>query len=619
MPQFTLERLNQLKEYNINREVFPQQARANLNKKFLDDNNDFLRWKDERLRCLADPLFLGDVLGMDFQENPHRLLFQQFIQMNPTAKLSLFDLSEKIKKFMILWPRGLFKTSAVIVWIIQIILNYPNVRLCFLTGSDELAVRQLDRVKRFFEQPTDRFRELFPEFCTKSAFAKSGEAKEDALCKMGNKHVFTVPARTNHTFAEGTFQISTAKTVKAGSHFDIIFVDDLVNEQNYKSAKALEKCYQDYIDIIPLLEPNGFILMTGTRYSWGDTYELIQDMAKKEEKELGKSIWQFSIRDCWSHGCKNCGHTSVYHDYRINILQPPCTATLATMEQIKCACPGFQDNATLGVLFPETRTRDGRTIGHTIEKLESLRIQMGPEFFANQYENNPIAVGAQTFTDELISKQTLFHEAQIPKYNESLTFCIGDLAYIGQEDRDYSVIFTIRVFQGQIFTYRCEFGNWDSSAVAENVIGLLLTERPLTMYLEKFNGWEAYDTIIRAHARKMNMPVCPIVWLKGSQASKAKLARIGSSKQPLKDRRLWLYAHMKGYDVLCKQLTKWPKLGKRDDFADALGMIVGAPIDWGAVNPPALTFTTDWLRKLQNAESVDDSYGDNGCGSGIVC
>jgi len=174
------------------------------------------------------------------------------------------DLSTLTKKFMILWPRGLFKTSSVVVDMVQTILNYPNVRICFLTGGDQLAKRQLARVKRVFEKPTKRFRMLFPDFCLKSVENKKTHKWEDVSAKLGNAHEFTVPCRTNDILAEPTFAISTAKSVKAGSHYDIIYIDDLVNEQNYRSVKALEKCYQDYLDICPLLEPTGYIIMTGT-------------------------------------------------------------------------------------------------------------------------------------------------------------------------------------------------------------------------------------------------------------------------------------------------------------------------------------------------------------------
>jgi len=594
------------------------------------------KWYRGRFLCLKYHLYLsgyalaeraGDpnlpeeyvpILGMDFQDDPHTQLFRQYVQKRPGEGFVLSDLDMVTKKRMILWPRGLFKTSSIIVDITQTILNYPNVRICFLTGADQLAKRQLARVKRVFEKPSKRFKWLFPEFCLKSVRNKKIQDETDARawsdepCKMGNAHEFTVPCRTNDTFAEPTFAISTAKSVKAGSHFDIIFIDDLVNEQNYRSVKALEKCFQDYIDICPLLEPTGFIMMTGTRYSFGDTYERIQELAREEERLIGRTIWKFSIRDCWSMGCLNCPHTDVYHNFDINILQPPCMVP-------GCQCVGHKANGSKGVLFPQTRTFDGRSIGHTLEFLEGEKIRLGPEFFANQYENRPIATGAQTFTETLIGAQTLHDMSQIPPYAQSFTFVVGDLAYVGQEGRDFSVLYICRMFQGQIFIFDCVFGNWDSAGIAENLVNVLLKHRPNIMFIEKFNGWEAYDTVIAGYAATKGVLKVPIQWEKGSQAANAKLIRIGSVKGPLANKRLWLYAAMPGYQRLVQQLVKWPKLGRHDDFADCAGMVVGAPTGYQLENPPVVASTTNWLRKFNESGTMDDSYGDNGCGTGIVC
>ena len=597
-----------------------------------------IEWYEGRFKCLKYHLYLagyveatkaGDpdlpkeyvpILGMDFQPDPHSRLFSQFIQKRPGEGLVMSDLEQTTKKRMILWPRNHLKTSAVIVDMVQTILNYPDCRLLFLTGSDKLAKIQLRRLKDIFEKPSKRFEWLFPEFCKKSVRNKKvadetevGAWLPDAPCSLGNAHEFTVPCRPPSPFAEPTFAISTARSVKAGSHFDQIYIDDLVNETNYRSVKALEKCYEDYLAVTPLREVAGFILVTGTRYSFGDTYERIQEDAQKEMKETGRTVWKFSIRDCWSHGCQNCPHTDVYHDYDQNILQPPCIIP-------GCTCPGFKDRGNIDVLFQQIRTRRGRQIGFTLQILASERIA-DAEFFANQYENKPIAAGSQTFDDALIGRQTLHAMTQIPDYGVSYTFAVGDLAYVGQDGRDYSVIFICRLFQGQIFIYACKFGHWDSAQVAENIVKIIKSERPTVIYLEKTNGWEAQNNVILAHARSLPegpLLKVPIEWVKPSQTPKAKLIRIGTVKGPLMARRLWFYAGMDGYDTLVQQLLKWPKLGKHDDFADCAGMVVAAPTNYQLTNPPTTVQTAHWLRRLHSVSVDDDSYPDCGMGSGII-
>lgn len=605
---------------SVDLSTFPRGAR-----KWIEslDEDSRTAWYAERFKSLKYHLYLAGsvttnsgtvvpMLGMDFQPDPHAQLFSRFLQKRPGENLVLSDLETITKKMMILWPRGLFKTSAVIVDMVQTILNYPNIRICFLTGGDVLAKRQLARVKRVFERPTDRFKKLFPEFCLKSVRNRKiqdetdSRAWSDVQPKMGSAHEFTVPARTKETFAEPTFAISTAKSVKAGSHFDMIYIDDLVNEQNYRSVKALDKCHEDYLAICPLLEPSGFMVVTGTRYSFGDTYEVIQEDARKEEKQIGRTIWKFSIRDCWSHGC-NCKHTDVYHNTDVNILQPPCSVA-------GCTCAGYRPDGSKGVLFPEARTLDGRAIGHTLDWLEGEKLRVGEEFFANQYENKPIATGAQTFTETLIGGQTLHELNQIPPYNQSFTFVVGDLAYTGQPGRDYSVLYICRLFQGQIFIFDCLFGNWDSGQIAENTINVLLKHRPNVLYYEKFNGWDAYNNVITAHAATKGITKVPIQWEKGSQAENAKRARIGSIKGVLVSKRLWFYINMPGYAHLVNQLVKWPKLGRHDDFADTAGMVVAAPTGYQLENPPQAVNTMNWLRSL-NAAQIEQEPDTRPCGS----
>ena len=185
-----------MSDFNIDDQIFQQWRDefdfSNFPKGFMRAWNNTLaeeekdQWFQERFRALKYHRYLSGfaeavktddpdlpveyvpIMGMDFQKNPHDQLFSQFVQKRPGENMVLSDLETLTKKFMILWPRGLFKTSAVIVDIVQTILNYPNVRICFLTGGDQLAKRQLARIKHVFEKPSKRFKFLFPEFCIKS-------------------------------------------------------------------------------------------------------------------------------------------------------------------------------------------------------------------------------------------------------------------------------------------------------------------------------------------------------------------------------------------------------------------------------------------------------------------
>ena len=68
------------------------------------------------------------------QVNPHAGLFRELLH-RWSRGVPLYDLDREFKKRMILWPRGTFKTSAVIVAIVMLVLNYPDISILFWSGS----------------------------------------------------------------------------------------------------------------------------------------------------------------------------------------------------------------------------------------------------------------------------------------------------------------------------------------------------------------------------------------------------------------------------------------------------------------------------------------------------
>ncbi len=560
-------------------------------------------WLEQRLKGQIDHLFLGnELMGYDFQPNPHAALFKEVLQKDPTQEKQLYALDKKTKKRMVLWSRGTFKTSAIVVDIVQLILNFPDIRILILSGSKTLSKRQLLRVKKVFEQPSERFRQLYPDFC-----AGPGKKLPDSSAEE-----FTVPCRRLTQLAEPTVCISSAKSVKAGSHFDVIFCDDLVNEQNYKSASMLDSVWDDYCAIGPLLEPAGFLFVTGTRYAFGDTYERIIEAAQQETKETGDSVWKISVKSCWIRFCKTCRHPDIRHDLDLNFTQPPCTMP-------GCECKCFVDSGEKQVLFPVAITRDGRQVGHTVEFLESERREKGAEYFANQYENSPISKEQQRYTPELLARQTFFHLNAIPA--DAGTFMVGDLSYIGDDKRDLSVLYLVKIWAGVLWVYECLAGNWDSDQACRAILGALLQHRPQAVWIERFLGWEAYNNILLSKAAALGMQQLPVEWRKLDRRPNAKILRIGTPLSWMIDRKLWLFAGMLHYDKLIKQLMKWPKIPHHDDFGDCLGHACEAPHGAAGIPVPQNYSPIDHIRQLhaQNlARQEAERFGEGGTGSGIV-
>jgi phage terminase large subunit-like protein len=594
--------------------TMPRALSAELRKK---TPPELAAYAAERHAVKVDPLRLGNILGFDFQEKPHRALFRAMLQIPPVnadgTAVPISSLEKQWRKKLILWPRNSFKTSAVIVLIVQILLNWPDARLLFITGGDGLAKDQLARVKRIFEHPPAEFLRLFPEFCLTSKFDKRLKKWIDVQEPLGTQKKFTVPCRSaDNVTAEASVQIFTSKSTKAGTHANFIFGDDLVNDQNYQSTHMLDSVWTTYQNITPLLDPNaGIMILTGTRYSFGDLYERIQEKAQ-QDGEAG--IWKVSVRSCFDYGCMNCLHRQYDHDYSVNIIQPPCSYL---------DCIGFaKDKNSRDVMFPHATTRKGELIGWDLEFLERLKQDMGASFFANQMENSPIAAENQQFTETMIGGVTLHDMKQFPTYLNSATFALADLGYSESEDSDLSVIYVFRKFQGALWVYKCVCGHWGSAELVANVLKVLRDERPLRLYLEKNLGWEAIDNLIRATAETVGLKSVPLEWIGGAANNRkgAKATRIMGIQGMIANFRLWLFAGMDHYAKLVSQLCKFPRGGHHgDDLADALAMVVESPTGWAMETPPQPISTTNWLHKLHQASPNEDSYEDSGCGTGINC
>lgn len=578
-----------------------------------------LAFAAERHRVKQDPIALAEILGFDFVENPHRSLFNQFVPLPPLNEdgtapdITMWD--ERYKKRLILWPRGVYKTSAVIVRIVQIILYWPNCRILFLTGSDSLGKAQLARVKKIFTQATPEFKRLFPEHCYVSKYNKQSKSWTDISgMPLGTSKAFSTPARTSSVSAEANMQVYTPKAVKAGFHADWIFVDDLQNEQNSRSEKMLENCWQNYLDIQPLLDQGGALVATGTRYSHVDIYARLQEVALAAGEA---SNWKTSVRSCFTWGCLNCDHTDADHDESTNILQPKCT---------KCNCIGFaKDSSARGVLFPQTITKKNKRIGTTLEGLDGLRLELGPGFFANQYENRPLADTEIVFTETLIGGQTIHDLEKMPKYLTpgSATFCIMDVAYsdANSDKSDLSVIYCFRKFQGALWVYKCVAGRWGSSELVAKVLQTLMSERPLRFFIEKNLGFDNLLNLIRATADSAGIKVLPFEGVGGASDNRknAKSIRIGQCAAMMTSRRIFFYAGMEHYQTMVDQFCKWPKGGKRDDFADTIALLIQAPTGWALDSPPPPESVTHWLQRLHGSGPAEDSYTDTGAGSGVSC
>ncbi len=402
---------------------------------------------------------------------------------------------------MILDPRGHFKTTLDIADCVQWILNFPDVRILIMSGARELVERMVKEAKYHF-QGNLKMRALFPEFCAPLA-------KE-----FGTMQEFTTPARKNMKLREPTLTLSTADSTKAGSHYDIIKCDDLVNETNVGTKEQLEKTITAFNYTIPLLEPFGYQDVIGTRYDYSDLYGWIIDHDDGTWKKHSRTVW--------------------FEDE--------------------------QGDKTL--LFPER---------FTIEMLEKFQ-KDDPYLFNCQYLNNPIPYGDAHFTEENIMRHTI-PPSQIPK-GGLRGFCAWDLGFSQKEYADFSVgVVGLFDDRGNIHIVDMERGRFSPHELVVRIFHLFLRWRRFItrVGIESASGSKLLEPGLHAFAIRNRLRL-PLDWITVNPNVK-KRERIASLHTLLKEDKLWFSSGLPQYKAMVQEFIRFPRF-KNDDIPDAISRLL---------------------------------------------
>ena len=465
---------------------------------------------EARARAKKDKLYLAnEVLGFDFQPDTHSELFGCYIPYDdskPWAEQS------DVKDRMVLWSRGHYKTTSIIVEIIQAIINHPNIRILLMQGSIKVTKTLLHQIKSHFlgEAEGSLFAELFPEFC--------GTKKE-----LGENPTmqFTVPCRTRKQLAQATVTVASPKSIKTGQHYDMGVFDDLVNDQNCKSPTLLEKVQSDFTLAQALIDPGCYRFVTGTRYAFGDLYEQILRWQAADNK------WTISVKDCWTDDGKE-------------------------------------------VRFPRFKKKNGEWGGFTREELEQMQ-RDDPANFACQYLNKPIHSGQQVFTKEILIAACVAAQ-DTPHLSQSII--VVDLAATDNVRSDDSVVMVGKADSlGVGYVVDMRGGQWLPMELAVNIIDVSLHHRPVKVLLEKTSSCIYFAEFLRLIARQKNV-FLPIDFIKVDNKPDAKNTRVTSLAGVVKKGRFKFFAGLFSFDKLVEQACEFPK-GRygHDDYIDTAALM----------------------------------------------
>jgi hypothetical protein len=203
----------------------------------------------EKAELGSQDLYIFDkyILGYDLmQPQPHRELCDV---VTDTVK----------KRKLIMLPRGSFKSSVVTIsypiWRLE---KNPNLRILIDNETFGNSKAFLAEAKGHIDNP--ELLELYPHLEPNKKI-NNGWTEDSVILK----------ARTRHR-KEPNLSCAGIDNTKVGMHYDIIIMDDVVSTKNVTTPEQIKGVIDHYRLLLSLLEPNGELIIIGTRYHIADLY-----------------------------------------------------------------------------------------------------------------------------------------------------------------------------------------------------------------------------------------------------------------------------------------------------------------------------------------------------------
>ena len=205
------------------------------------------------------------------REFPEILMSELGYQVMPYLKEVFWLLTrDNIKQLMIELPRGHGKSLAMALYCIQQILKDPNIRILIVSDTSSQSTSFMKIIMGWFERPD--FIEIFGDYTNRNVKWTSSEM----LVKPRNR-----------VARESTVSATSYGGAVIGAHIDLMIVDDIVDKENSRTQGRRESVKAFFFEtLMPVLEPTGQLIVTGTPWHYDDLYAEI----KSEDPVTGEQM-----------------------------------------------------------------------------------------------------------------------------------------------------------------------------------------------------------------------------------------------------------------------------------------------------------------------------------------
>lgn len=258
-------------------------------------------YSSRRKKCQTDLWFLSkEIFKRDLFEATHRPVIDFFLKKQPYRpafqKNSEYTLEQfheafaeiaplAVRKGILLYPRGSYKSSLDEDDITQYIICYPDIRILIMVGEGSLGEAFVPNIKQRFileqaKQPTE-FQLLFPEFVIDLEADKN----------IGGEQEYWCPKRRLTQQVSPTLGSISILGSTSGWHCDVLKCDDVITDTTpITDSKSRNKIMRKFVTVSNLLDPHGVLELIGTRYHEEDLYEHVKS-ALKDSRYLCGASW----------------------------------------------------------------------------------------------------------------------------------------------------------------------------------------------------------------------------------------------------------------------------------------------------------------------------------------
>lgn len=492
-------------------------------------------------------------------EHVHRRVSEMFVKKDKTKKVGEQDWR---KDRLILYPRYTMKSTFDGYDVVQWVLNFPDIRILYLTAEQTLAEGFVAETKTHFVLRPDEpslMNLYFPEFC----FLEKDSGPADML-------ICPVFARKQVKRREPTVWGSSVESTLSGKHFEIIKADDSVSDENSNNDVQCKKIADKFNLKRKMLLPTGYVDKIGTRYAEEDMYgeDLRKNVANVDKLKHFGSIVTFAA----SNAVVSDGNWEVVDNEetglrvligRSIVIKPETARKLEEEGRPVTYAEAGEEGCNL--LFPEHHSYKWCMKSYT----ENERI------FEGQQNQNPRTITNTIFDRALMLKHTIpFSDPLIPQSGPISQF--WDFAFSTAKGRDYStgscVIWNDKNQNIVIDLIRAKYKPFD---LAKAVVEFAKKYKPFIIGIEAAAGAELLRPAILTEAYKTNLPeiidVCSrIDWVKPSNQKDAKATRMRALHPLIAGDMMYFVNHLPYLEILYDEFERCLTSHHHDDIPDNL-------------------------------------------------